>query len=208
MKNTFLLTALVTFMAVLAFMSFKEEKVTLASQKQLIDDLVAENVDIFRADKEAECRERALQLAMLEADKEIITAKTATPKPRGVQSTAISKPTSPKPTPPPTTTYTPPPPPTTTTTDTYTPPPTTTYTPPPTTTYTPPPTTTTTTTIPATTTTTTTTTITTPTKPKLGKGRATTAPTTGTGTTTGTTDGTGTTRKKPRLGKGKRGGNN
>lgn len=207
MKNTFLLTALVTFMAVLAFMSFKEEKVTLASQKQLIDDLVAENVDIFRADKEAECRERALQLAMLEADKEIITAKTATPKPRGTQSTAITKPTSPKPTPPP---PVPPPAPTTTTTTTsgtYTPPTTTTYTPPPPPppTYIPP-TTTTTTTVP--TTTTTTTTITTPTKPKLGKGRATTTPTTGTGTTTGTTDGTGTTRKKPRLGKGKRGGNN
>jgi len=196
MKNTFFLTALVTFMAVLAFMSFQEEKTTPASQKQLIDDLVAENVDIFRADKQAECRERALQLAMLEADKEIITAKTAIPKPRGTQSTTISKPTSPKPTPPPT--YTPPP----TTTTTITPD---TYTPPPTTTYTPPPTTTTTTTVPTTTTTTTTTTITTPTKPKLGKGRATTAPTTG---TSGTTDGTTTTRKKPRLGKGKRGGNN
>jgi len=181
MKNTFLIITLLGVFATLGLMSF--EKDSAQSQQQYIKDMVAENAAIFRAEKEAECQELALQQAVLEADKLLLTVETAAPKTRKPQGTKPASP-KPKPTPAPTTTTT-----YTTPTDTYTPPSTTTYTP-PTTTYTPPPPTTTT--------------ITTPSKPSLGKGKA--APTTT--TTTPTTSDTSTTPQKPRLGKGKKRDNN
>jgi len=199
MKNTLLFVTLLGMMATLGLMSF--EKDSAESQKQYIEDMVAENADIFRAEKEAECQELALQQAILEADEVMLTAKTAAPKPRKPQTTKPASPR-PKPTPKPTTTTT-----YTTPSDTYTPPSTTTYTPPATTTYTPPTTTTTTVTTPATTTTITTPTVTQPSRPSLGKGEAAPDKTT---TTTTTTSGTTTTTapKKPRLGKGKKRDNN
>jgi len=162
MKNTLLFITLLGMVATLGLMSF--EKDSAQSQKQYIEDMVAENVDIFRVEKEAECQELALQQAILAADEAMLTAKTAAPKPRKPKATKPASPR-PKPTPKPTTTTT-----YTTPSDTYTPPSTTTYTP-PTTTYTPPATTTTVT-VPTTTTTVTTPTVTQPARPSLGKGES------------------------------------
>jgi len=103
MKNTLLVVTLLGIMATLGLMSF--EKDSAQSQKQYIEDMVAENVDIFRAEKEAECQELALQQAIIAADEAILTAKTAAPKPRKSQATKPASPR-PKPTPKPTTTTT------------------------------------------------------------------------------------------------------
>ncbi len=181
MKKTHLYTLAALLLAAFSFMAF--EKALSASEQQQadIEEMVVENVNEFIAEKEAECKELALQAAMMEADSIFAADKSVASKTR--------KATKPKPRPKPTTTTS-----TTTTTTTST----TTYTPPPAPTKPTKPTlgkgsanTNTTTTVP---------------KPTLGKGDANTNTTTNTTINTTKPAGTGVPGK-PRLGKGKaRGG--
>ena len=114
MKKTHLYTLAVVLFAAFTFMAFEKALSPREQQDADIEEMVVEQVNEFITEKEAECREMALQVAMMEADsifaadKSVAskTRKTTKPKPRP----------KPKPKPAPTTT-------TTTTTTTYTPPP-------------------------------------------------------------------------------------
>jgi len=121
MKKSFLYTIAALTIVVFTFTAFDDSMTAQEKQQVEIDLLVSERVAEFKAEKDAECQENALQIAMVQADSVATAMKATATKTRKKKSTKPKAPT------------------TTTTTTTYTPPTTTT-------TYTPPPTTTTTTT--------------------------------------------------------------
>lgn len=125
MKKSILYTIAALTIAVFTFTAFEDGMTAQEKQQADIDNMVAERVAEFKAEKDAECEENALQIAMVQADS-ISTAKSTASKTRKKKKSSKPKPpsstttTSTYSTPTTTTTYTPPPT-TTTTTTTYTP---------------------------------------------------------------------------------------
>ena len=116
MKKT-LITSILSCCAVFILLTAFDSGATQQEQVQKINDLLNERLDAFRTAKEQECKDRAMEVAVVRADSMMNASSVkSVVRKKPTYNTKGSTPTVEAPTPPP-------PPPTTTTTTTPSPPP-------------------------------------------------------------------------------------